>query len=234
MVSWYITTSSEAMNPWGIPLRHKPLGYMSPSTPGKGCLGCCDDGGWYNADVGIPAPIIDLLFEHATLWGIRKVLTVMKRPFLEKLRSRVSAHVLEDRWFLAAGVPNRYVTFPIEVKNPTPWELQITDIACSISYNDLVVTHRALIADTLPIKIEKETETTRGKVIQVRYDPVGSVLGLPIDQNGWRIEGRIRLSSNFGEFDVPIPLAILPKGQQVPEQVWNKAVDYIKMVTGKN
>lgn len=159
------------------------------------------------------------------------MLKVMKGKAIVKLQNRVTARVEEDRAFLQAGTANKYVAFGILVTNPTPWELQIVDITCSIIYNDIILMRKALVIDPLPIKLERET--VRGKLVYIHYDPFSSPVGLPSNQKGWRIEGTLHLLSYFGKFDVPVPEQLFTKGQLAQESQWIESLHYVRENIGR-
>jgi hypothetical protein len=159
------------------------------------------------------------------------MLKLMGRQAIAKLRNRVSSYIREDNCYLQAGTANRYVVFGILVSNPTPWELKIRDIDCTVSHDEIVMTHKALILDSLPIVIRQETAS--GTLIQIAYDPFSSPIGLPLTQKGWRIRGLLHFSSYFGYFDISVTESLLTKGQLAPENAWSDSVDYVRQNTGK-
>lgn len=159
------------------------------------------------------------------------MLKLMRGQALAKLNIRVSASIREDSCYLQAGTANRYVAFGMFVFNPTSWELQVKDVECAISYDGIVLTRKALVLDSLPILIRRETAS--GTLVQIAYDPFSSPMGLPLTQKGWRLRGTLHLSSYFGLFDVPIPDTLLTNGHLAQEKAWNDSVDYVGQHTGK-
>jgi hypothetical protein len=168
----------------------------------------------------------EYLFEHGTSRGVRWMLKLMKRRTLVIMQKYVEVRVGDDLSFLDGQSPNRYVTFPISVRNPTPWELKITDASCSILYNDIIYSYKAIVLEKLPVTIPKGTHN---KVFYIRYDPFSSPLGLPPNQVGWKVKGLLAISSYFGNFEIAIPdTAELGHKLVQNENEWNDAVNYVK------
>jgi len=154
------------------------------------------------------------------------MLKLMSKQAVTKLCDRIKADVRENDCYLMGGTANRYVHFGIRVSNPTPWELEIKDISCMISYDDIVIVRKALILDVIPIIIRKETAS--GTLVNIAYDPFSSPIGLPVNQNGWKIQGMLHFSSDFGSFNIPITETHLIQGKLAQNKVWNDSVAYVK------
>jgi len=169
----------------------------------------------------------EYLFEHGTSRGARWMLKIIKRRSLELLQNRITIKLVEGLCCLDTTLPNRYVCFGISVTNPTPWELKITDVCCSILYNDVTYSHKAEVREKLPITISKETIS--GKVFEIRYDPFSSPLGLPPKPGRWEITGHLCISSYIGNFEKSIPTTSILGSKLVQnENQWNDAVNYVK------
>lgn len=168
--------------------------------------------------------------EHGAHWGIRRMLKIVGKQSLRKLEGRITAQVIKDNCYLLSADPNRYLQFSILITNPTPWNVEIVDVNCSISYNEVIITHKALVSKSLPITLGKETAL--GKEVNILYDPFSSPLGLPLQQGRWKLKGYIRCSSYYGVFDVLIPDAYLdnPVGK---EQTWEDAVNFVEKTLGR-
>lgn len=167
----------------------------------------------------------EYLFEHGTSRGARWMLKLIKRRSLETLQNRVTIKLVEGLCCLDTTLPNRYVCFGISVTNPTPWKLKITDVCCSILYNDVTYSHKAIVRESLPIRIPKETISD--KVFEIRYDPFSSPLGLPPEPVGWKINGYLCISSYIGNFEKTIPTTPVRAIVQ-NENEWLDAVNYVK------
>jgi hypothetical protein len=165
-------------------------------------------------------------FEHGAHRGVRLMLKTVNRKYLEKLQSRISVNITEDICSVD-GTPNRFVSFPIAITNPTPWELEVKDVVCSISHHGIICTHKALVRQKLPFNIGKEIMTA--KCVTILYDPFGSPLGIPTDSSGWELNGYLLLSSYFGELQRPIAFPNLSVCKSPPEQKrYLDAIDYVK------
>lgn len=170
----------------------------------------------------------EFAFEHGAHWGIRRMLRLVNRRVLDKLRQRVSVRVIEERSFLTREA-NRYVSFALLMTNPTPWDLTVSDVACSVAYNEIVIMQKAVVYG-LPIMVDRET--IDGKLIRVYYDPFASIMRLPTSQTGWKLQGKMRIQSYFGTLDLDIPATYFNGGKLASAADWAEAAIFVNTQIG--
>lgn len=158
------------------------------------------------------------ILEISAKWGIRIILKVISGKLLHRIRRRVEIEYPAEGHHFHRRAMGRPLEFVAYISNPTPLDICICEKEIKIINSGVVL---AVEKDYTSIQIPREGQ--KRSITLAIYRPLLYPIGLPARNERWELEGVLRLSCYYGEWELPIKTGEFSIGAD-----WDEAKQHIK------